>query len=106
MVVVAGADNERVHLGDIDLQNFEVIRVNAGREAEVEQVATGFQTFAGLDVQCQPPLAFQGPALLCLRKSHAADRQTGRLRSTEEDIVRVVGYLPDNDLVNHWHVDP
>jgi hypothetical protein len=100
MVVVAGADNERVHLGDIDLQNFEVIRVNAGREAEVEQVATGFQTFAGLDVQCQPPLAFQGPALLCLRKSHAADRETGRLGSPKGDIVRVIGDLPDNDLVN------
>src|ERR1700733_4949381 len=100
MVVVAGSDNERVHLGDIDLQNFEVIRVNAGREAEVEQVATGFQTFAGLDVQCQPPLAFQGPALLCLRKSHAADRETGRLGSPKGDIVRVIGDLPDSDLVN------
>lgn len=59
MVVVAVADNERIHLGDIDLENFEVVRVNAGREAEVEQEATAFLALAGLDMQRQPPLAFQ-----------------------------------------------
>ena len=106
MVVVAVADNERIHLGDIDLENFEVVRVNAGREAEVEQEATAFLALAGLDMQRQPPLAFQGPALLCRRKSHAADRETGRLGSPKGDIVRVIGDLPDNDLVNDRHLDP
>jgi hypothetical protein len=44
---VAVADNERIHPGDIDLQNFEVVRVNAGLEAEVEQVATDLGLLGG-----------------------------------------------------------
>ena len=106
MIVMTMADDQRVHLCDVDLQNLEVVHIDVRREAEVEQVAACFRALAGLDVQSQPPFAFQRLALPCLGKSEAADRETGRLRATEEDVVRVVGDLADNDLVDHRHVDP
>ncbi len=40
MVVVAVADDQGVHLGDIDLQEFKVVGVDIRRETEVEQIAT------------------------------------------------------------------
>jgi predicted nicotinamide N-methyase len=46
MIVVSVADDQRVHLADIDLHKLEVVHVNVRREAEVEQISARFLSLA------------------------------------------------------------
>ena len=106
MVIMTVADDQRVHLPQIDFHKFQVVRVDIRRETEVEEVAPGFCALAGLDVQCQPPLAFQRLSLRRLGKSRAADRQTRKLRASQEDVVRAVSDFTDRKLVDYWRINP
>jgi hypothetical protein len=38
MIIVSVADDECVHLADIDLQQFEIVCIHLWREAEVEEI--------------------------------------------------------------------
>src|ERR1700761_1880926 len=103
---MAVADDQSVDLTDIDLQNFEVVRINVRREAEVEQVATGLTALARLEMQRQTPLAFQSLALGSLRCPRALNRQPRHLQSFQEYVVCAVGHLTNRQLVDRRRIDP
>jgi hypothetical protein len=53
------AYDQRIHLRNVNLEDFEVVRVNVRGKPEIEQITAGLLPFAGLDVQCESPLALQ-----------------------------------------------
>jgi hypothetical protein len=46
VIIVTMADDQRIHLADIDLQKCEVVRIDIRRETEIEEVAALFLAFA------------------------------------------------------------
>ena len=87
------------------LKDFEVVRVNVRCKPEIEQVTPSVPPFAGLDVEREPPLAFQRFPLRRLGRSCAANGETGPLLATQENVMRSVGDLTHRDLVDHWRLD-
>ena len=63
MVVMPVAEDQRIDLGRVDLQQFEIVGVDVGGEAEIEQIAPRLAAFGRFDVQREAPLAFQRLAL-------------------------------------------
>src|SRR5436305_10204353 len=106
MIIMTVADDECVHLADVDLQQLEIICVHVWRETEVEKISARLRAFARFEIQRQPPLALQRLPLWCLRKSYALDLQTWRLGGSKEEVVRVVGDLLDCNLVDNRSLDP
>jgi hypothetical protein len=106
VIIMTMADDKRVHLAKINFHKFQVVRVDVRREAEIKQVAARFRALAGLDVQCQPPLAFQRLALCGRGKPNPANRKTWNLHARQKDVVRAVGDFPNCELIDHGRIDP
>src|SRR5271163_637367 len=106
MIVMAMADDQRIDLTDIYLQQIEVVRVDIGCKAEVEQVVLDLLAPSRLEMQGEAPLALQRPALRRSGRPGPPDCQTGKLRAALKNVVRIVSDLLDGDLIDYRGVDP
>ena len=106
VIVMAMADDQRIDLTDIYLQQIEVVRVDIGCKAEVEQVGLDLLAPSRLQMQGEAPLTLQRPALRRSGRPGPPDCQTGKLCAALKDVVRIVSDLPDGDLIDHRGVDP
>ena len=77
MIVMAMADDQRIDLTDIYLQQIEVVRVDIGCKAEVEQVVLDLLPPSRLQMQGEAPLTLQRPALRRSGRPGPPDCQTG-----------------------------
>jgi hypothetical protein len=105
VIIVTMADDQCVHLADVDLHQLDIVGVDFRGKSEIEQIPARFLTFARLDVQSEAPLARKGLALCRFRGPYARDRQAGLLEGSKKEVVRVVGDLSDCHLVDHRRLD-
>src|SRR3984893_7002108 len=67
MIVMAMAQDQCVDRGDIDLQQLEIVGVDIGGEAEIQEVTPRLAALLRFDMQRQPPFAVHRPAFCSSR---------------------------------------
>jgi hypothetical protein len=78
MVEVSVAEDQCLHSGRVDFQQFQIVGIDARGEAEIQQIASLLAAPRRFDVQCQTPLAFKCLALRDGRKSDLFTVRPGR----------------------------
>src|SRR5271157_2844868 len=105
MVKVPVAEDQRIHPGRVDLQQLEIVGIDAGGKAEIQQIALRLTASNGPDVQRQTPLAFERLALRDAREADALHTEAGAFERPQEDVVRVVGNLSYDKMIDDRRVD-
>jgi hypothetical protein len=105
MVEMSVAEDQCVHSGRVDFQQFQIVGVDAWGEPKVQQVAPRLAAPRRFDVQRQTPLAFERLALRHGRESHPLNGKTRAFQRSQEYIVGVVRNLLNDDTVDDRHID-
>src|SRR4051812_19071556 len=100
MIIMPMADDQRVHRGDIDVQQAEIVGIDLRREAEIMQETPRLPALAGLQMQSEAPFAFQRLALCDTRKPRTRYSQARRRQGLKGYVMCIVGDLPDDDLID------
>ncbi len=105
MVEMPVAEDQRVHLGRVDFQQLEIVGVNIGGEAEIQQIPPLLAASRRFDVQRQAPFAFERLSLRRAAGVGAQHGEAGTFERLQEDVVLVVGDLSHDDAVDDRRLD-
>src|SRR5437764_1072404 len=102
---MAVTEDQRVNSCRVDLQQLEIVDIDIRGEPVIEQVASRLAALRRLDMQREPPFAFERLALRRSREAGALHLEAGAFERGEEDVVLVVGDLANYDAVDHRRIN-
>jgi hypothetical protein len=104
MVEVSMAEDQRIDSGRVDFHDLEVVGIDLGGEAEIQQIAPRFPAPLRFDVQRETPFAVERLALRRTR-SGACHGEAGELDAAQKHVVRAVGDFLHDDPVDDRRVN-